>query len=369
MEHLRFSSLVVFPVLLLPILVNAQSTPAPSEAPPATASVSQSTKSQTPAPPIPANAPHMSRQTRLEIIRDFETQIVYARSFFPMGAKGIKLKDGVATPNGPELQQALALWGPAVRPGDPAHISYVRIKDDHIHFDLNGGPVHRKKWYEHIQVAGANGNSVPLAPNESPQNPHGTYLDIYFDKYVPEMTARQLRDLLLPVLDFNARNKEEAYLDTLPPKVKEAIQAHRVLVGMNTEMVVHSRGKAPKKVREKDGDTEYEEWIYGDPPQDVDFVRIVADEVVRIETMKVGGQKLVRTEKEVILEKPDRDTEAKQQEDRPANAPSLRRPGEDSEAVPRPADGSSPVPVGPAPPDHPRPTGEPGPGDIIAGRR
>jgi len=98
-------------------------------------------------------------------------------------------------------------------------------------------------------------------------------------------------------------------------------------------------------------------------------VRIVADEVVRIETMKVGGQKLVRTEKEVILEKPDRDTEAKQQEDRPANAPSLRRPGEDSEAVPRPADGSSPVPVGPAPPDHPRPTGEPGPGDIIAGRR
>ncbi len=45
---------------------------------------------------------------------------------------------------------------------------------------------------------------------------HGSYLDIYFDKYVPEMTAQQLRDLLFPVLDFNARNKEEAYLDTVP---------------------------------------------------------------------------------------------------------------------------------------------------------
>ena len=71
----------------------------------------------------------------------------------------------------------------------------------------------------------------------------------------------------------------------------------------------------------------------------MDFVRIVGDEVVRVETMKVGGQKIVRTEKEVILEKPDKDTEAKkEQEDRPANAPSLRRPGEDPEDVPEASD-------------------------------
>ena len=378
MERLRVAPFLLFPVLLPAIFVSGQSSnPVPSQnGPPAPVSNSQSSESQTqtsqtppsqtPAPPIPDNAPRISKQTRLEVIRVFETQIVYARTFFPMGAKGIKLKDGVTTPHGPELQQALALWGPAVRPGDPAHISYVQIKDDHIHFDLNGGPVHRKKWYEHIQVSGANGASVPLSPNESQQNPHGTYLDVYFDKYVPEMTAQQLRDLLLPVLDFKARNKEEAYLDTVPPKVKAAIQAHYVLVGMNTEMVLHAKGKAPKKVREKDGDTDYEEWIYGDPPQDVDFVRIVGDEVVRVETMKVGGQKIVRNEKEVVLERPDKDTEAKQ-EDRPPNAPSLRRPGEDSENAPKPSDGVSPVPVA-APRDPQHPTGNPGPGDIVAGR-
>ena len=99
------------------------------------------------------------------------------------------------------------------------------------------------------------------------------------------------------MLDFNARNKEQAYLDTVPPKVKEAIQAHHVLVGMNQEMVLHAKGKPPKKVRERDGDTEYEEWIYGEPPADVDFVRFVGDEVVRVETMKVGGEKIVRTRK------------------------------------------------------------------------
>jgi len=43
----------------------------------------------------------------------------------------------------------------------------------------------------------------------------------------------------------------------------------------------------------------------------VDFVRIAADEVIRVETMKVGGEKVVRTEKEVVLEQPDK--EAKQQ--------------------------------------------------------
>jgi len=320
---------------------------------------------QAPAPPILADAPRMSRQTRLEIIRDFEMQILYARTTFPMGMKGLRLKNGTTIPNGAELQQAIALWGPAIKPGDPAHISYVQIKEDHIHFDLNGGPVHRKKWYQHIQVSGANGAPVSMEPNESVPNPHGTYLDIYFDKYVPEMTARQLRDLLYPVLDFNARNKEEAYLDTVPPEVKAAIQEHRVLVGMNTEMVLRAKGKPPKKVRERDGDTDYEEWIYGDPPADVDFVRIVGDEVVRLEIMRVGGQKIVRTDKEVILQKPDRDQEAKQQEDRPANAPSLRRPGEDSENAPKPSDGVSPMPPA-TPPDLPQSPGDPGPGSLVA---
>ena len=382
MEGLRLRFLWFLPVVLpfafaatLVPVVLAQSQTAPVAAddsapvvvslqPPAAQAAPQSV---TPGTPIPANAPRMTKQTRYEVIRDFETQIVYARAFFPMGAKGIKLKNGTTSPNGEELRQALALWGPAVKPGDPAHLSFVQIKDDHIHFDINGGPVHRKKWYEHVQISGANNTPVPLGPNDSVANPHGTYLDVYFDKYVPEMTAQQLRDVLYPVLDFKARNKEEAYLDTVPPKVKEAIQAHHVLVGMNSEMVVHAKGKAPKKVREKDGETEYEEWIYGEPPADVDFVRIVGDEVVRVETMKVGGVKIVRTDKEVILDKPDKDTEAKrQQEDRPANAPSLRRPGEDQDNAPKPADGASPVPI--ASPDPPQAPGSPGPGDVVAGR-
>jgi hypothetical protein len=295
-------------------------------------------------------------------------QLVYARTAFPMGTKGLLLKEGVITPNGEEMRQALALWGPAVKPGDPAHISFVQIKDDHIHFEINGGPVRRKKWYQHIQVSGANGPTP--GPDEPQSNPHGSYVDVAFNKYVPEMTAQQLRELLLPVLDFKARNKEQAYLDTVPAKAKEAIVAHHVLVGMNQEMVLHAMGKPPKKLRERDGETEYEEWIYGEPPADVDFVRIVGDEVVRVETMKMGGTKIVRTDKEIILEpsdtekEKDQDKEAKSEPgERPANAPSLRRPGEDPGDAPRPENGPSPTQPLP-PPDVPQPRS--GPGGILS---
>jgi hypothetical protein len=46
---------------------------------------------------------------------------------------------------------------------------------------------------------------------------------------------------------------------------------------MNREMLIYAKGRPPKKIREKDGEVEYEEWIYGEPPQDVDFVRMVGD--------------------------------------------------------------------------------------------
>ncbi len=313
-----------------------------------------------PVPAISSDAPHIDRQTRFELIRDFETQLVYARTAFPMGTKGLLLRQGVITPNGEDLQQMLNLWGPAVKPGDPAHISFVQIKSDHIRFEINGGPMLRKKWYQRVQVSGANG---PVTQTDAPQNnPHGSYVDLYFDKYVPEMTAAQLRELLYPVLDFKARNKEQAYLDSVPPKVKEAIQAHHVLVGMNQEMVLHAKGKPPKKVRERDGETIYEEWIYGESPADVDFVRIVGDEVVRVETMKVDGQKIVRTEREVILDRPDKDKEAKTEPVEAPSAPSLRRPGEDAGDVPKPANGAG-VPPPMPPPDLPSPQG--GPGEVV----
>ena len=307
--------------------------------------------------------PRISKETRQEIVHAFTEELVYIRANFPMGKTGLKLKNGTVTPTGPELQSLMALWGPAAKPGDRARISNVMIKEDHIRFEINGGPIKRQKWYQHIEIAGPNAGG-PIAPSDSSANARGSFVDLYFDKYVPEMTGPELKKLLYPVFDFDSKSALNAYLETVPPKVKEAIKNHHVLVGMNREMVIYAKGRPPKKVREHEGgvegevqnDVEYEEWIYGTPPEDVDFVRFVGDEVVRVETMKVDGQKIVRVEKEVDLGVP---TVAKKQEDRPANAPTLRRPGEEMPES-DPANPSSIPPVAVPPP----PTGpgtDPGP--------
>jgi predicted lipoprotein len=149
--------------------------------------------------------------------------------------------------------------------------------------------------------------------------------------------------MLGPVLDFSAHSAAEAYMATLPPKVRDAIKDHKVLVGMNREMVTYAKGRAPQKTRERDGNVAYEEWIYGAPPQEVEFVRFVGDEVVRVETMKVDGTKAVDTQKQVDI-KQQQPTVAQQQPQsepgaRAPGAPTLRRPGEDQQ-------GQGPLPKG-----------------------
>ena len=60
---------------------------------------------------------HMSKQTRIDLIRAFNAELVYIRSPFPMGKTGLTLKDGQLSPNGEDLQRMLSMWGPAVKPG------------------------------------------------------------------------------------------------------------------------------------------------------------------------------------------------------------------------------------------------------------
>jgi hypothetical protein len=299
--------------------------------------------------------PRMTKQTRQEIIRVFNSELVYVRTNFPMGKTGLKLRNGVLTPNGDDLQHLMSLWGPAAKPGDQARITDIVIKGDYIHFEFNGGPVRKQKWYQRIQISGA-GGSTPVAPSDSNANARGSFVDLYFEKYVPEMTGPELKHLLRPVFDFDAKSPLEAYLETVSPKVKEAIQNHHVLVGMNREMVMYAKGRPPKKLRERADEIEYEEWIYGEPPHDVDFVRFVGDEVARVETMKVNGEKVIRTEKEVDLPAA---AAAQKQEDRPVNAPTLRRPGEDMPEG-RPAGGINGAPPA-APPPSNDPSGNPVP--------
>jgi hypothetical protein len=306
--------------------------------------------------PRASSTPEMTEETRMTVIRYLNAEMVYIRRPFPLGQRGLTIKDGKVSPSEEEVARMIAGYGPAVKPGDRAHITGIKFKGDKvIIFEINGGPIKKRKWYEHIQISGMGGGVTPTDPTaDEKANARGTFVALVFDKYVPELTVDEIKDILRPVFDFNAKSVEEAYIDTLPPKVKEAITKHQVLVGMNREMVTYALGRPPKKHREKDGDTEYEEWIYGAPPADVQFVRFVGDEVVRLEIMKVGGEKVVRTEREVSPQP----TVAKQQNEPveltndPGKAPTLRRAGE-------PAPAAEPLPKGGV--DDPTPKGAPPP--------
>jgi hypothetical protein len=232
-------------------------------------------------------------------------------------------------------------------------ITRFDLKNDRMHFEINGGPVKKSKWYQHIQVGVNGAGGTPGGATDPINNPRGSYVDVVFDHHIPDLSVEQVKQMLRPVFDFDSKSPVDAYLESVPPKVKDAIKNHQVLVGMNREMVIYSKGRPSKKIREKDAETEYEDWIYGEPPQDVDFVRVVGDEVIRVETMKVDGEKVVRTQKEVELGGPTV-ASAAQKENKPVKAPTLRRPGEEAPSTGSGTGTSTPPPVTP-PPNSPSP--------------
>lgn len=290
----------------------------------------------------------LSEQHRVELIRTFYSDLVYIRTQFPMGKVGLTIKDGKISPGGQKLSELLAIYGPSVKPGDRALITRFDLKGDRMHFEINGGPVKKGKWYQHIQVGVNGAGGTPGGTPDQINNPRGSYVDLIFDHHVPDLSVEQVKQMLWPVFDFDSKSAVDAYLESVPPKVKEAIKNHQVLVGMNREMVIYAKGRPPKKIREKDNGVEYEDWIYGDPPQDVDFVRVVGDEVIRVENIKVGGEKTVRTQKEVELGGPTV-ARAAQKENKPTKAPTLRRPGEEAPASNSGSGTSTPGPVAPIP--------------------
>ncbi len=280
--------------------------------------------------------PKLTEETRKTLLRALAAESVFVRRTFPMGKIGLHIEDGVVTPTDAEVRQLVADMGPAAKPGDRARISEIIFKGKAIIFEINGGPVKKKKWYDRVSIGSTGGEVNPTNPNDKDKdnlyiNARGSYVMLAFKDYVPDLTPDQVKQMLAPVLDFNAKSQAEAYAKSLSPQLQKALKDHKALVGMDREMVTFAKGRAPRKHRENENNIEYEEWIYGEPPNAVEFIRFQRDEVVRIETMQVDGEKVVRTKKEIdmskdisVMAKKD-ETEAPKPEQ---NGPSLMRPGE-----------------------------------------
>src|SRR5215831_9156480 len=307
--------------------------------------------------------------TRMHLIQLMDAEFGHVRKYLPLGDKALVIDpQGRVTPNDAALFQQTQSHGTAAKVGDKVQITNVVFHEKSIYFELNGGPKKKTKWYQHISVGvgGGGGSVTPI--NGEEDRATGAAFTLQFAKPVPEMTLDELKKLLSPVIDFSEKSAIEVYTETLPPKIRDAIKNHEVLVGMNRDMVIMAKDRPQQKVREKDeSGKDYEDWIYGRAPQDVTFVRVVGDEVTQVKIAKVSGQLIVKTEKEVDVKdgtvslaalkassSPQDVSQQPDQSQQPTKRPTLKREGE--EVGPDPAL-KPPVPGGqaqlPPKPDEP----------------
>jgi hypothetical protein len=285
----------------------------------------------------------LSSKTRLELLRQLESEQGFAMRPFPRGHKGLTLEaNGKLEPAGEPYLNMVVSDGLCAKPGDRLVVTDIRFDKSKIIFDLNGGPDFKHRLLRHVEIGAGDpnyGNSV--VPDEA--DPTGARLTLAFKGFVPDMTDKQVKALLAPLISFDVKTPIQAFTDTLPPPLKDAILSHQVWVGMSTDMVLYAKGQPQSKTREMDGQMPFEEWIYGKPPEDVDFVRINGNRVIRVEIAKVGEpvevfaqdrvEGLMRTDGTPVLAANTRTLEEgdvekdpnKQEVDAP---PSLRQPGE-----------------------------------------
>jgi len=238
----------------------------------------------------------LTERGRRELMRDLEAEQGFAHRVLPLGAILTLQANGNLTPRDEQYKQVVYKKGQSAAPGDRVAVTNLEFKGDRIVIDLNGGPYPPHRIMRHITIGIGN---VETAPPNLDERATGCRINLVFEGGVPELSAPEVKALLQPVVDFSAKTGEVAYAETLPAPIKEAIQSHEVLVGMNRRMVLAALGAPESKVREGSGDDRYEEWIYGHQPQTMHFVRFVGDRVSMVKTAALGKPIEVKSDDEM----------------------------------------------------------------------
>jgi hypothetical protein len=235
-----------------------------------------------------------------DILRTLVAEQGFAMRPLPRGKHGLTLAaNGKLSPAGEGYLNQVTVYGLSVKPGDRVVLSNVKIDKEKMIFDINGGPERKHEFMRHVQIGMGGPNMTSPVVQDNDAEPTGSRVTLTFPKFVPNVTPAQIKALLAPLISFDMKTPVQAYTDTLPPKLKDAILTHKVMVGMSTDMVLFTLGQPEAKSREMDGQMPFEEWIYGHPPQDVSFVRINGNRVIRVEIAKLGQPLEVFTKDEV----------------------------------------------------------------------
>lgn len=286
----------------------------------------------------------MDTRDKLEIVRIMQAEQGFAMRPLPGGHKGLTLEaNGKLEPAGEAYLNMVTSNGMAVKPGGRVVVTDVKIDHNKLIFDLNDGPDAKHRFLRHISIGmGDPGLDTPVVQNGD--QPGGSRITLAFKGHIPDLTGDQVKALLAPLISFDVKTPVQAYTDTLPKPLKEAILNHQVLVGMNTDMLIFAKGDPNTKYHEMEGQMPVDIWLYGKAPDPVTFVRINGNRVIRVEIARVG-QPLQVFDKDVVsamltaagqptVEQADvhviHEGDVQRDPDRqaPAPPPTLRNPGE-----------------------------------------
>lgn len=293
----------------------------------------QPTQVQLPAEP-------MTTVGREQLIRFLQSEQGFAMRPLPVAVLTLHA-NGDMEPTGDKYIDQLHEKGVAATPGQRVQITDIKIHGNRIILDLNNGPYHKHRFMRHI--------SISMNPYDDPTlmtdpAPTGTRIVLEFPSGLPDVTGEQVEQLLKPMIDFGVKSPAEAYAETLPDFLRKAIVEHRVLVGMDHEMVLYAKGQPDQKDREEKDGKPFEIWIYGEAPDPVEFVRFDGNYVARVEIAKVGEPVVVHSANQMgdfwgmqpaataqnvhTVQLGDRTAQDAAEQSAPAAAPTLRKPGE-----------------------------------------
>lgn len=237
----------------------------------------------------PLLADKLSFDEQMEIERGLTAEFATAKIAVPHSKKALVIhSDGSYDKS--VWTRAMQDGGPAARLGDEIQITRVTIESNKILLEINGG-THSGHWYDHVQV-GMGGGMSPVGTNQNGRTANGSHIALVFPGSVPSLKSADIRQMLSPIMDFEKHSASEQYVEKLPEPVKKAIKEQRAIEGMDRDQVLLALGKPHSKSRETNADgDEIEDWIYGEPPGKMTFVRFNEGKVVKISESyaNVGG--------------------------------------------------------------------------------
>jgi len=219
-------------------------------------------------------------ESRAQLIRTLGSEYIALKVPLPINKNGLTVNSKGEFDWKKNEEESMKA-GQFIAPGITVQITGLIITGDKIIFEVNGGGRKKRHYLEHIQI-GAGGGSTPVARPTAQAPPKGSYVTIKFGHGVPDLTPDQVKEILSPVVEFSKKSATKTFIETVPEEFKEAAKNKQVVVGMDRDLVLAIMGRPLRKVRDKKGDVETEDWIYGERPQKVIFVTFMKGRVVSV---------------------------------------------------------------------------------------